>query len=117
MKSPFPPTAITSLALITITFTATTDARRGLNADELHLLTRGTDYTFHSICADFKNPDLFFDEWVFVDFLFFFPLEIVLLMVLVGCSAFRVCIARFWCRLIRGLVFFLVFFWFFFESV
>ena len=39
-------------------------ARRGLDPDDIHLITRGTDYTFHSICADYKNPDLFFDEWV-----------------------------------------------------
>ena len=52
------------LTLILLFTTSGVDARRGLNPDELHLLTRGTDYTFHSICADFKNPDLFFDEWV-----------------------------------------------------
>lgn len=63
MKSPFTSAAIMGLAFLS--FTAIADARRGLDADELHLLTRGTDYTFHSICADFKNPDLFFDEWVF----------------------------------------------------
>ena len=39
-------------------------ARRGLDPEDIHLLTRGTDYTFHSICADYKNPDLFFYEWV-----------------------------------------------------
>ena len=60
MRSPLP-----STALIVFAFLCVANARRGLDADELHLLTRGTDYTFHSICADFKNPDLFFDEWVF----------------------------------------------------
>ena len=40
-------------------------ARRGLSPSSLGLLTRGTDYTFHSICADFHNPDIYFDEMVF----------------------------------------------------
>ena len=57
------------LSLVLLSSTLLVEARRGLNPDEIHLLTRGTDYTFHSICADFKNPDLFFDEWVLFLFL------------------------------------------------
>ena len=45
-------------------FGAVVTARRGLNPSSLSLLTRGTDYTFHSICADFHNPDIYFDEMV-----------------------------------------------------
>lgn len=62
MGSHFISTVVSGLFLLSTTLLV--EARRGLNPDELHLLTRGTDYTFHSICADFKNPDLFFDEWV-----------------------------------------------------
>ena len=35
-----------------------------LDPQELGLLTMVTNYTFHSICNDFNNPDLFFDEAV-----------------------------------------------------
>ncbi|KAL8793669.1 MAG: hypothetical protein Q9195_003718 [Heterodermia aff. obscurata] len=51
------------LALTLLLSNTTVHARRGLDPEDLYLLTRGTDYTFHSICADYKNPDLFFDEW------------------------------------------------------
>ena len=43
---------------------STVYALPALDPEDIHLITRGTDYTFHSICADYKNPDLFFDEWV-----------------------------------------------------
>ncbi len=36
-----------------------------LDPQELSLLTMVTNYTFHSICNDFHNPDLYFDESVF----------------------------------------------------
>lgn len=47
-----------------ISFTPKVIARRGLSVSSLSPLTRGTDYTFHSICADFHNPDVYFDEVV-----------------------------------------------------
>ena len=35
-----------------------------LDPQELGLLTMITNYTFHSICNDFSNPDIYFDEAV-----------------------------------------------------
>ena len=38
--------------------------RRGLQPDALQYLIRGADYTFHTICDNYMNPDLFFNELV-----------------------------------------------------
>lgn len=58
-------TTLAPIALLTLsTILQPATARRGLNPGSLPLLTRGTDYTFHSICEDFHYPDLFFDELV-----------------------------------------------------
>jgi hypothetical protein len=58
-------TSYLSIALLFfISFTPKVIARRGLSVSSLSPLTRGTDYTFHSICADFHNPDVYFDEVV-----------------------------------------------------
>ena len=35
-----------------------------VDPQELGLLTMVTNYTFHSICNDFDNPDPYFDEAV-----------------------------------------------------
>jgi len=35
-----------------------------LDPQELSHLTMVTNYTFHSICNDFNNPDFYFDEAV-----------------------------------------------------
>ena len=35
-----------------------------IDPQELELLTMVTNYTFHSICNDFNNPDPYFDESV-----------------------------------------------------
>lgn len=57
--------SLNSLLSVALCFLATAaSARRGLSPSSLPLLTRGTDYTFHSICADFHNPDIYFDEMV-----------------------------------------------------
>jgi len=58
-------TSFLSVALFSfVSFTPMVIARRGLSPSSLSLLTRGTDYTFHSICADFHNPDVYFNEVV-----------------------------------------------------
>ncbi|KAL8664367.1 MAG: hypothetical protein Q9168_007919 [Polycauliona sp. 1 TL-2023] len=51
MKDPSIFTALSSTLLFSSAL-----ARYGLNPDDISMLTRTVDYTFHSICNDFHNP-------------------------------------------------------------
>ena len=61
---PFPAFAAGAALIAAIPTTVAQGERIGLQPESLQMLIRATDYTFHRICENYMNPDVYFDELV-----------------------------------------------------